>query len=131
MGQRRMSYVRTGAAGAARAVHVQSVQLTCWPSPGFARSKLCKMNVSAPTRSVLDNKTAPDLLCLPLQSKQTPSIEIACLPQFSNLPKCIAIPPGMHWKARDLRGGPRSACTGGWRRLSTRLGAVTVGYKCH
>ena len=39
-------------------------------------------------------------------------------------------PPGMHWKGRDLRGGP-SGQTGGWRRLPKRLGAVTVGYKCH
>ena len=39
--------------------------------------------------------------------------------------------PGMHWNGRDLRGGPRSGWTGGWRRLPKRLGAVTVGYKCH
>ena len=40
-------------------------------------------------------------------------------------------PPGMYWKGRDLRGGPRSGSMGGWRRLPKRLGAVTVGYKCH
>ena len=34
---------------------------------------------------------------------------------------------GMHWKGRDLRGGQ----AGGWRGLPKRLGAVTVGYKCH
>ena len=39
--------------------------------------------------------------------------------------------PGMYWKGRDLRGGPRSGSMGGWRRLPKRLGAVTVGYKCH
>ena len=38
---------------------------------------------------------------------------------------------GMHWKGRGLRGGPRGGWTGGWRRLPKRLGAVTVGYKCH
>ena len=38
---------------------------------------------------------------------------------------------GMHWKGRDLRGGPRGGQAGGWRRLPKRLGAVTVGYKCH
>ena len=38
---------------------------------------------------------------------------------------------GMHWKGRDLRGRPKSAQIGGWRRLPKRLGAVTVGYKCH
>ena len=38
---------------------------------------------------------------------------------------------GMHQKGRDLGGGPRSGYTGGWRRLPKRLGAVTVGYKCH
>ena len=37
---------------------------------------------------------------------------------------------GMHQKGRDPRGGPRSDWTGGWRRLSKRFGAVTVGYKC-
>ena len=36
-------------------------------------------------------------------------------------------PPGMHYKGGDLRGG----LVGGWRRLPKRLGAVTVGYKCH
>ena len=40
-------------------------------------------------------------------------------------------PPGMHWKGRHLRGGPRGGWTGGWRRLPKRLRAVTVGYKCH
>ena len=40
-------------------------------------------------------------------------------------------PPGMHYKGRDLRGGPRSGQIGSWRRLAKRLGAVTVGYKCH
>ena len=30
---------------------------------------------------------------------------------------------GMHWKGRDLRGGPRSGKTGGWRRLPKRLRA--------
>ena len=30
-----------------------------------------------------------------------------------------------------LRGGPRGSQTGGWRRLPKRLGAVTVGFKCH
>ena len=39
--------------------------------------------------------------------------------------------PGMHQKGRDLGGGPRSGSTGGWRRLPKRVGAVTVGYKCH
>ena len=39
--------------------------------------------------------------------------------------------PGMHSKGRDLRGGPRGAWIGGWRTLPKRLGAVTVGYKCH
>ena len=39
--------------------------------------------------------------------------------------------PGMHQKGRGHRGGPRSGYTGGWRRLPKRLGAVTVGYKCH
>ena len=37
--------------------------------------------------------------------------------------------PGMHENGRNSRGGPRSGQTGGWRRLSKRLGAVTVGYK--
>ena len=35
--------------------------------------------------------------------------------------------PGMHWKGS----GPSSRWAGGWRRLPKRLGAVTVGYKCH
>ena len=39
--------------------------------------------------------------------------------------------PGMHKKGRDLRGSPRSRWISGWRRLPKRLGAVTVGYKCH
>ena len=39
--------------------------------------------------------------------------------------------PGMPQKGRGLRGGPRGGWTGGWRRLPQRLGAVTVGYKCH
>ena len=39
--------------------------------------------------------------------------------------------PGMHWRGSGLSGGPRSGWTGGWRRLPKRLGAVTVGYKCH
>ena len=30
-----------------------------------------------------------------------------------------------------IRGGPSSGWTGGCRRLPKRLGAVTVGYKCH
>ena len=34
-------------------------------------------------------------------------------------------------QGRDLRGGLRSGCTGGRRRLPKRLGVVTVGYKCH
>ena len=34
-------------------------------------------------------------------------------------------------KGRGLRGGPSSGEAGGWRRLLKRLGAVTVGYKCH
>ena len=34
---------------------------------------------------------------------------------------------GLHLKARDLGGGPRSGSTGGWRRLE----AVAVSYKCH
>ena len=34
-------------------------------------------------------------------------------------------------EGKDLRGGPRSGWAGGWRRLPKRLGAVTVGYKCH
>ena len=38
---------------------------------------------------------------------------------------------GLHWKGRDLRGGPRSGQAGGWRRLPKPLGAVTVGYTCH
>ena len=29
---------------------------------------------------------------------------------------------GMHWKVRDLGGGPRSGWTGGWMRLPKRLG---------
>ena len=37
---------------------------------------------------------------------------------------------GMDALEGDLRGGPRSGWTGGWRRLPKRLGAVTVGYKC-
>ena len=35
--------------------------------------------------------------------------------------------PGVHQKGRGLRGGPRGGSAGGWRRLSKRLGAVTVG----
>ena len=31
----------------------------------------------------------------------------------------------------DLRGGPRRGWMGGWSRLPQRLGAVTVGCKCH
>ena len=38
---------------------------------------------------------------------------------------------GFHVKGRDPRGGPRSGWTGGWRRLSKRLGAFTVSYRCH
>ena len=38
---------------------------------------------------------------------------------------------GMHCKGRGLRGGPRSGYVGGRRRLPKRLGAVTVGCKCH
>ena len=34
-------------------------------------------------------------------------------------------------RGRGLRGGPKSGSAGGWRRLPKRLGAVTVGYKCH
>ena len=37
----------------------------------------------------------------------------------------------MHSKGRGLRSGPRGGYAGGWRRLPKRLGAVTVGYKCH
>ena len=37
----------------------------------------------------------------------------------------------MHWKGNDRKGDPRGGYTGGWRRLPERLGAVTVGYKCH
>ena len=48
---------------------------------------------------------------------------------FNQVPKGVRA--GMHWKGRGLRGGPRGGYTGGWRRLSKRLGAVTVGYKCH
>ena len=39
--------------------------------------------------------------------------------------------PGMHQKGSDPRGRPKSGLMGGWRRLPKRLGAVTVGYKCH
>ena len=38
---------------------------------------------------------------------------------------------GVHWKGIDLRGDPSSGKAGGCRRLPKRLGAVTVGYKCH
>ena len=39
--------------------------------------------------------------------------------------------PRMHWKGRDLKGGPRSGwLVGGWKRLPKRLGAVNVGEKC-
>ena len=38
---------------------------------------------------------------------------------------------GMHQNGRGRRGGPRGGQTGGWRRLPKRLGAVSVGYKCH
>ena len=37
----------------------------------------------------------------------------------------------MHLKGRDLRSGPRSGQTGGWRRWPKRLGVATVSYKCH
>ena len=37
--------------------------------------------------------------------------------------------PVMHKKGKG--GGPRGGQAGGWRRLPKRLGAVTVGYKCH
>ena len=54
---------------------------------------------------------------------------------MSRAPVCCCTaenpPPGMHWKVRDLRGGPRSSWTGSRRTLPKRLGAVTVGYKCH
>ena len=36
-----------------------------------------------------------------------------------------------HWTGKHLRGGPRSGLRIGRRRLPKRLGAVTVGYKCH
>ena len=39
--------------------------------------------------------------------------------------------PGIHWKRKGFRGGHSSSQKGGWRRLSKRLGAVTVGYRCH
>ena len=44
---------------------------------------------------------------------------------------CNPHSPGLHSKGRDLRGGPRGGQAGGWRRLPKRLGAATVGYKCH
>ena len=37
----------------------------------------------------------------------------------------------MHSEGRDLRGCPKSRCTGGWRRLPKRFRAVTVGYTYH
>ena len=38
---------------------------------------------------------------------------------------------GMQEKGDDFRGGSRSGSIGGWRSLLKRLGAVTVGDKCH
>ena len=43
----------------------------------------------------------------------------------------VCLGAGVHWNGRGLRGGPRSGQAGGWRWLRKRLGAVTVGYKCH
>ena len=61
------------------------------------------------------------------------STQIRCRqPTFSKvLGHRVGVWGGMHWKGRGLRGGPRGGETGGWRRLLKRLGAVTVGYKCH
>ena len=50
-------------------------------------------------------------------------VRIADLAQIA-LRDCAA---GVRSRGRGLRGGQ----TGGWRRLPKRLGAVTVGYKCH
>ena len=44
---------------------------------------------------------------------------------------CCGLPTDSAGIRRDPRGGSRSGGTGGWRRLRKRLGAVTVGYKCH
>ena len=37
--------------------------------------------------------------------------------------------PGMHYKGRDLSGGPRSGSIGGWSTFPKRLGAFDVSYK--
>ena len=47
-------------------------------------------------------------------------------------PLCRNVPglaPGMHYKGRDLRGGPRGGWTGGWRRLPKRFLSVTNAVK--
>ena len=53
------------------------------------------------------------------------SADVTCRPEGGG---AGGASPGMHWKGRDLGGGPRGGQTGGWRRLPKRLGAVTVGY---
>ena len=48
-----------------------------------------------------------------------------------HVPPWIAPPLHKDASEADLRGGPSSSYIGGCRRLPKRLGAVTVGYKCH
>ena len=72
-------------------------------------------------------------LCVPPGIPET----IGKVPEYAAHHRWIILgdfgPPwaGLHYKGRDLGGGPPSGQAGGWRRLPKWLGAVTVGYKCH
>ena len=84
---------------------------------------MCGRGLSAPPPPPLSGGGVPPELCVATKPMHGRAVGGGGIPGEGGR-------AGMQ-KGRHFRGDPRDGWIGGWRRLPNRLGAVTVGYKCH
>ena len=106
-----------------------TVTVTATVSPQTARCDMRPVTLSRIASPPPPPPPRPQLARFLLRTLDPPPLPRNVLSTAA--PTALEPPVGDALEGKDLRGGPGSGWTGSWRRLPKRLGAVTVGHKCH